>query len=79
MHQVAPRDTPVNFEYVGQTESSHQVQIRARVDGFLIKRMVVMPNDWIKRDHDSVHSPLACSCVHRTGARSSPARHVTTP
>lgn len=37
--KVATRDTPVSFEYVGQTESSHQVQIRARIDGFLIKRM----------------------------------------
>ena len=32
---VTPRDTPVSFEYVGQSQSSHQVQIRARVDGFL--------------------------------------------
>lgn len=36
---VAPRDTPVSFEYVGQTQSSHQVQIRARVAGFLDKRV----------------------------------------
>jgi membrane fusion protein (multidrug efflux system) len=36
---VAPRDTPVSYEYVGQTQSSHQVQIRARVDGFLDKRV----------------------------------------
>ncbi|HQR12844.1 MAG TPA: efflux RND transporter periplasmic adaptor subunit [Casimicrobiaceae bacterium] len=36
---VAPRDTPVTYEYVGQTLSSHQVQIRARVDGFLDKRV----------------------------------------
>jgi membrane fusion protein (multidrug efflux system) len=36
---VAPRDTPVNYEYVGQTLSSHQVQIRARVNGFLDKRV----------------------------------------
>jgi membrane fusion protein (multidrug efflux system) len=35
---VSPRNTPVNFEYVGQTQSSHQVQIVARVNGFLEKR-----------------------------------------
>ena len=36
---IVPRDTPVSFEYVGQTESTHQVQIRARVDGFLEQRV----------------------------------------
>jgi membrane fusion protein, multidrug efflux system len=32
---VEQKNTPVTFEYVAQTESSHLVQIRARVDGFL--------------------------------------------
>jgi membrane fusion protein, multidrug efflux system len=36
---VSPRTTPVTFEYVGQTQSSHQVQIVARVNGFLEKRV----------------------------------------
>jgi len=36
---VTPRDTPVSFEYVGQTQSSHQVQILARVAGFLDRRI----------------------------------------
>ena len=36
---VSPRTTPVTFEYVGQTESSHEVQIVARVNGFLEKRV----------------------------------------
>jgi membrane fusion protein, multidrug efflux system len=36
---VSPRNTPVSFEYVGQTESSHEVQIVARVNGFLEKRV----------------------------------------
>lgn len=36
--QVEPRDTPVSVEFVGQTQSSHQVEIRARVNGFLDKR-----------------------------------------
>ncbi len=36
---IVPRDTPVNFEYVGQTQSSRQVQIVARVTGFLERRV----------------------------------------
>ncbi|WP_454873623.1 efflux RND transporter periplasmic adaptor subunit [Paraburkholderia xenovorans] len=35
---VTPRDTPVDFEFVAQTQSSRAVEIRARVDGFLDKR-----------------------------------------
>ncbi|MHB8111043.1 MAG: efflux RND transporter periplasmic adaptor subunit [Syntrophorhabdaceae bacterium] len=31
-------DTPMAFEFVAQTQSSHEVQIRARVSGFLEKR-----------------------------------------
>jgi membrane fusion protein (multidrug efflux system) len=38
---VTPRDTPVVFEYVGQTQSSHQVQIVARVNGFLERRVYI--------------------------------------
>ncbi|CAB3794413.1 Multidrug resistance protein MdtA [Paraburkholderia caffeinitolerans] len=36
---VALRDVPVVFDYVGQTESSQQVEIRSRVNGFLEKRI----------------------------------------
>jgi len=36
---VQPRDTAVVFEFVGQTQSSREVEIRARVDGFLEKRV----------------------------------------
>lgn len=36
---IALRDVPVVYEYVGQTESSQQVEIRARVNGFLEKRV----------------------------------------
>ncbi len=36
--QVAPKDTPVSFEYVAQTQSSRQVSIQARVSGFLDSR-----------------------------------------
>lgn len=36
---IAPRDTPVSYEFVGQTQSSREVEIRARVDGFLDKRL----------------------------------------
>ena len=39
--KITPRDTDVTLEYVGQTESSHQVEIRARVDGFLDKRVYI--------------------------------------
>lgn len=35
--EVTPKDTPVTFQHVGQTKSSRQVEIRARVDGFLDK------------------------------------------
>ncbi|MFN7571500.1 MAG: efflux RND transporter periplasmic adaptor subunit [Betaproteobacteria bacterium] len=36
---IAPRDVPVWREFVGQTQSSRQVQIVARVNGFLDKRL----------------------------------------
>jgi membrane fusion protein (multidrug efflux system) len=36
---IEPRDTPVIFEFVGQTQSSREVEIRARVDGFLEQRV----------------------------------------
>lgn len=39
--EVVPRDVPVSFEYVGQTQSSHLVNINARVSGFLDRRMYV--------------------------------------
>jgi membrane fusion protein (multidrug efflux system) len=36
---VEPRDAPVVYEFVGQTQSSREVEIRARVDGFLERRV----------------------------------------
>jgi membrane fusion protein (multidrug efflux system) len=39
--KIVPRDVPVSYEYVGQTESTQQVQVRARVDGFLDKRVYI--------------------------------------
>jgi membrane fusion protein (multidrug efflux system) len=39
--KVDPKDTPIVIEFVGQTQSSHQVEIRARVNGFLDKRPYV--------------------------------------
>ncbi|SAK48810.1 RND family acriflavine resistance protein A [Caballeronia temeraria] len=36
---VAAQSTPVQFEFTAQTQSSREVEIRARVDGFLEKRM----------------------------------------
>jgi membrane fusion protein (multidrug efflux system) len=38
---VAPQDTPVTFEFVGSTASSQQVEVRARVDGFLEERLYI--------------------------------------
>lgn len=38
---VAARDTPVTFDFTAQTQSSREVEIRARVDGFLDKRTYV--------------------------------------
>ncbi|BAN27917.1 efflux RND transporter periplasmic adaptor subunit [Caballeronia insecticola] len=35
---VAAQTTPVDFEFTAQTQSSREVEIRARVDGFLEKR-----------------------------------------
>lgn len=36
---VKAKDTPVSFEFVAVTQSSHQVNIQARVSGFLDKRV----------------------------------------
>ncbi|WER47770.1 efflux RND transporter periplasmic adaptor subunit [Cupriavidus sp. WKF15] len=36
---VALRDVPLVYDFVGQTESSQQVEIRSRVNGFLDKRV----------------------------------------
>jgi membrane fusion protein (multidrug efflux system) len=37
--EIESRDTPVTFEFVGSTASSQQVEVRARVDGFLNERL----------------------------------------
>lgn len=39
IQNVQAQTVPVVFEFVGQTESSQQVEIRARVNGFLEKRV----------------------------------------
>lgn len=36
---VTQKETPVDFEFTAQTQSSREVEIRARVDGFLDKRV----------------------------------------
>ncbi len=41
---VAPRDVPVSFEFVAQTQSSRQVNIQARVSGFLERRVYAEGN-----------------------------------
>lgn len=38
---IEPKDVPVSFQYVAQTQSSHLVNIQARVSGFLEKRVYV--------------------------------------
>jgi membrane fusion protein (multidrug efflux system) len=42
--KVEPRDTPVSFAFVGSTVSSQQVEVRARVDGFLNERLYIEGN-----------------------------------
>jgi membrane fusion protein (multidrug efflux system) len=37
--QIKAQDTPIDFEYVGQTESPNEVELRARVAGFLDKQV----------------------------------------
>src|SRR5467141_102116 len=37
--KVEPHDVPITFEWVAQAESSRQVEIRARVEGILEKRV----------------------------------------
>jgi membrane fusion protein (multidrug efflux system) len=37
--KVEPRDTPVTFEYVAQSQSPQQVNIVARVNGFLDQQL----------------------------------------
>ena len=37
--KVEPRDVPITFEWLAQTESSRQVEIRSRVAGILEKRV----------------------------------------
>lgn len=37
--EIVPRDVPVDFEYVARTQSSHLVNIQARVSGFLDRRL----------------------------------------
>lgn len=36
---VSARDTPITLEFVAQTQSSREVEIRARVEGFLDRRL----------------------------------------
>jgi membrane fusion protein (multidrug efflux system) len=36
---ITPRDVPIAFEFIARTQSSRQVSIQARVEGFLEKRL----------------------------------------
>lgn len=42
---VTARDLPATFEYLGRTEGSREIEIRARVSGFLEKRAFVEGHD----------------------------------
>ena len=44
---IASRDTPISMEFVAQTQSSQQVNIQARVSGFLDKRAYT-EGDYVK-------------------------------
>ncbi len=46
---VEAKDIPVSFEYVAQTQSSHLVNIQARVTGFLDKR-IYTEGEIVKKD-----------------------------
>ena len=39
--EIVPQDVPVDFEYVARTQSSHLVNIQARVSGFLDRRLYI--------------------------------------
>ncbi|HCU68404.1 MAG TPA: efflux transporter periplasmic adaptor subunit, partial [Desulfomicrobium sp.] len=39
VQEVVARDVPVDFEYVARTQSSHLINIQARVSGFLDRRL----------------------------------------
>lgn len=43
--QVSAHVAPAEMEFVGQTQSDHEVEIRSRVSGFLIKRNYVEGSD----------------------------------
>ncbi|GAB4232251.1 MAG: efflux RND transporter periplasmic adaptor subunit [Chlamydiales bacterium] len=46
---VKAKDTPVSFEFIARTESSHLVNIQARVNGFLDER-VYTEGDMVEKD-----------------------------
>lgn len=46
---IEPKDIPISFEYVAQTQSSHLVNIQARVNGFLEKR-IYTEGEIVKKD-----------------------------
>ena len=48
MIKIEPQDASIVYQYVGQAESSRQVEIRARVDGFLDK-IAYDEGDFVKK------------------------------
>ena len=52
---VTPKDTPIVSEFIGQTESSHMVEIRARGQGVLDKQLYE-EGSMVKTGQDHVHN-----------------------
>ena len=72
--KIVPRDTPVSFEYVGQTQSTRQVQIVARVNGFLDKQARVHRR--VSTTAMPGHARKAQSALERRAGERAPRRSV---
>jgi membrane fusion protein, multidrug efflux system len=85
--KVALRDVPLTYEFVGETQSSQQVEIRARVSGFLEQRLYTegamvktgqvmfrMDQKPFKAALDAAQAELAQQQARLTTARSNLAR-----
>ncbi|CAG9164495.1 efflux RND transporter periplasmic adaptor subunit [Cupriavidus pampae] len=85
--RVALKDVPLTYEFVGETQSSQQVEIRARVNGFLEERLYTegalvkagqllfrMDQKPFKAALDAAQAELAQQQARLTTARSNLAR-----
>ena len=60
--KIEPRDTPIVYEYIAQTQSPQQVNIVARVNGFLDKQLYT-EGEIVKAGPGAVHD--GPEAVHR--------------